>query len=56
MCAFCDGDFSNENDRPLTGEFLLGYHCQRHVLFSSKSTEGDRVENIDSKTDLNQGE
>ena len=56
MCAFCDGDFSKEKDRPLSGEFLLGYHCQRHVLFSSKSTEGDRVENIDSKTDLNQGE
>ena len=56
MCAFCDGDFSKEKDSPLTGEFLLGYHCQRHVLFSSKSTEGDRVENIDSKTDLNQGE
>ena len=28
-------DFSSDDftsDRPLSGEFLLGYHCQRHAL------------------------
>ncbi len=59
ICAFNEGDFSKEKDRPLTAEFLLGYHCQRHALFSSKPTEADNIlpgsENIDSTTDLNQG-
>lgn len=60
MCAFCVGDYGKEKDRPLTGEFLLGYHCQRHALFSTKPNEGNKsepdIEDIDSKTDLNQGE
>lgn len=60
MCAFCVGDYGKDKDRPLTGEFLLGYHCQRHALFSTKPNEGNKsepdIEDIDSKTDLNQGE
>ncbi len=31
MCAFETEDFIN--DRPLTGEFLIGYHCQRSALW-----------------------
>ena len=30
MAKFCSGDYVN--DGPLTGEFLLGYHCQRQAL------------------------
>lgn len=60
MCSFCEGDFSKENDRPLTCEFLLGYHCQRNSLFASKPNAENKlqpdIENIDSKTDINPGE
>lgn len=60
MSAFCDGDYDKEKDRPLTGEFLLGYHCQRQALFSSKNTEGvslnPDIKGIDPTTDLNNGE
>ncbi|NTU61804.1 MAG: type I-C CRISPR-associated protein Cas8c/Csd1, partial [Caldiserica bacterium] len=60
MSAFCDGDYDKEKDRPLTGEFLLGYHCQRQALFSSKNTErvnlNPDIKGIDPKTDLNNGE
>ncbi len=60
ICSFREGDFSKEKDRPLTGEFLLGYHCQRSALFASKSTEGDSKQpgnkNVDSITVLNSGE
>ena len=30
VCAFQGNDFIN--DSPLSGEFLLGYHCQREAL------------------------
>ena len=30
VCAFQGNDFTN--DSPLSGEFLLGYHCQREAL------------------------
>ena len=30
VCAFENNDFTNES--PLTGEFLLGYHCQREAF------------------------
>lgn len=36
LCAFQAGDFTN--DRALTGEFLLGFHCQRSELFKSTDT------------------
>lgn len=37
LCSFQGNDFSKEKDRPLSGEFLLGYHCQRQVLNSPKT-------------------
>jgi len=37
LCAFQADDFTS--DRALTGEFLLGYHCQRSELFKSSDTE-----------------
>ena len=36
MCAFSGNDFIQ--DAPLTGEFLLGYHCQRKVLKPTDDT------------------
>lgn len=32
QCRFASADFTD--DRPLAGEFLLGYHCQRAALFA----------------------
>jgi len=37
LCAFQSEDFTN--DQALTGEFLLGFHCQRSDLFKSAKTE-----------------
>ncbi|MCY7295736.1 type I-C CRISPR-associated protein Cas8c/Csd1 [Alteromonas sp. a30] len=37
--AFEDTDFTN--DSPLTGEYLLGFHCQRMALRSSKKDTPD---------------
>lgn len=36
MCAFTGDDFTQ--DAPLSGEFLLGYHCQRKALKSADDT------------------
>ena len=36
MCAFSGDDFTQ--DAPLSGEFLLGYHCQRQALKPSDDT------------------
>lgn len=46
MCSFHEGDFSRENDRPLNGEFLLGYHCQRKAFRPAKPPEafGDKTD------------
>ncbi|MBF0520105.1 MAG: type I-C CRISPR-associated protein Cas8c/Csd1, partial [Nitrospirae bacterium] len=41
-------DFSS--DKPLTGEFLLGFHCQREVL---KPKRGQQVGIEDNETDAN---
>ena len=32
---FLPGDY--ERDTPLSGEFLLGFHCQRHLLSSNNN-------------------
>jgi len=40
-CAFQTDDYTN--DRPLSGEFLLGYHCQRQALKPSDAT-GSAIE------------
>lgn len=40
-------------DKPLSGEFLLGYHCQRQVLWSkSKSAKPEAT----TENEKNQGE
>lgn len=39
FCSFQREDFTT--DRPLAGEFLLGYHCQRQALWSKPETEKD---------------
>ncbi|OHC66816.1 MAG: type I-C CRISPR-associated protein Cas8c/Csd1 [Rhodocyclales bacterium GWA2_65_19] len=36
-CRFASADFSD--DSPLSGEFLLGYHCQRAVLFAGSNPQ-----------------
>lgn len=37
QCRFASADFSD--DSPLSGEFLLGYHCQRAALFAGSNTQ-----------------
>ena len=37
MCKFAPEDFNN--DKPLSGEFLLGYHCQRAELWPKGKDE-----------------
>lgn len=37
QCRFASADFSD--DRPLSGEFLLGYHCQRAALIPSSNSK-----------------
>ena len=46
MCAFNTDDFIS--DKPLSGEFLIGYHCQRKDLWPSgqdieETTDEDTV-------------
>lgn len=36
---FASADFTD--DRPLSGEFLLGYHCQRAALFAGAAEKSD---------------
>ncbi len=43
MCKFAPDDF--KSDKPLSGEFLLGYHCQRAELF--KKTKDEEPEEIE---------
>ncbi|MDD4910732.1 MAG: type I-C CRISPR-associated protein Cas8c/Csd1 [Sideroxydans sp.] len=51
LCAFQHDDFIN--DRTLSGEFLLGYHCQRQALHPPKSdkTEGPASDDNSTNTD-----
>lgn len=39
MCQFQSGDYTK--DSPLTGEFLLGYHCQRSMLRAGDITNAE---------------
>jgi CRISPR-associated protein Csd1 len=39
QCRFASADFTD--DRPLTGEFLLGYHCQRAALFAGAAEKSN---------------
>lgn len=45
MCRFASADFSD--DRPLSGEFLLGYHCQRAALFAGAAEKPDEESTIE---------
>jgi hypothetical protein len=36
--ALLDSVADRTSDAPLTGEFLLGYHCQRQVFWPSGTT------------------
>jgi CRISPR-associated protein Csd1 len=53
MCSFLGGDFSRENDRPLSGEFLLGYHCQRNAFRPVKISDvsNEQAESNEKNTD-----
>lgn len=53
ICSFSDGHFCKENDRPLNGEFLLGYHCQRNAFHPAKANDAlcDEVESKNIDTD-----
>jgi CRISPR-associated protein Csd1 len=46
ICMFAQGDFTN--DSKLSGEFLLGYHCQRSALWNKGETQ---VESEHKETD-----
>lgn len=39
VASFRGDDFMD--NKALTGEFLLGYHCQRRALMQPKATETD---------------
>lgn len=47
ICAFHEQDFQTEQQ--LSGEFLLGYHCQRKALWTKPEPESDE-ENTDNPT------
>lgn len=49
VCAFQGNDFTD--DRPLSGEFLLGYHCQRRELNKAKSHKAGASATDDETTD-----
>lgn len=51
LCAFQGDDFSKEKDRPLSGEFLLAYHCQRQELRRRKDGDVLAPEVDDTTTD-----
>ena len=43
--AFHEQDFTDE--RRLSGEFLLGYHCQRQALWTKPDAETDEEDSDD---------
>ena len=45
MCKFSPEDFNS--DKALTGEFLLGYHCQRADLWKEDTEEVEEDSNED---------
>ena len=49
MCKFNLEDFIN--DKPLTGEFLLGYHCQRSRLWEKLQDEEPEVTQAAEKSE-----
>lgn len=45
--SFQNGDFTNNNR--LSGEFLLGYHCQRAAFFSKTEANAEQPDNQEIK-------
>jgi len=45
IASFNPGDFIS--DKRLSGEFLLGYHCQREILHPNSEQSDDPIENED---------
>lgn len=48
--AFAPDEF--RSDKPLSGEFLLGFHCQRSSLWAKRGSQGDIPED---STDVEEG-
>ncbi len=44
IASFAPEDFTS--DKKLSGEFLLGYHCQRAALYASKNTSEESKANL----------
>ena len=49
VCQFQPGEFTDE--RKLTGEFLLGYHCQRATMNVPKANDSSSALNETSETE-----
>jgi len=52
IASFKDNDFIS--DKRLSGEFLLGYHCQREFLRPGRAEDLDDIETIESTNTVNQ--
>ena len=51
VAAFENGDFTS--DKRLSGEFLLGYHCQREFLRNSRTEDlDDSSESIETSNNI----
>jgi hypothetical protein len=37
MAKFEPGDFDKKPEQPLTGAYLLGFHCQRQVFLNERT-------------------
>lgn len=48
QCRFASADFTD--DRPLTGEFLLGFHCQRAALFGGATEQTTDESSLEETT------
>ncbi len=52
VASFSENDFIS--DRRLSGEFLLGYHCQRESLRNARDESDNDVENSETTENINQ--
>ncbi len=48
LCRFASADFTD--DRPLNGEFLLGYHCQRAALFAGAAEKSNDATTLEESS------
>ena len=47
-CMFSDAS-EYSSDKPLSGEFLLGFHCQRAELFKSTQKQANNEQEIENE-------